>query len=44
MPNIWKTNLSQGAEAEAMELSIELNALALRAVRLLGLEYAGVDP
>jgi len=39
----WKTNFSQGAEAEAVELSPELNAVALRAVRLLDLDYAGVD-
>ena len=39
----WKTNFSQGAEAEAVELSPGLNELALRAVRLLDLDYAGVD-
>jgi RimK family alpha-L-glutamate ligase len=39
----WKTNCSQGAEAEAVELSDELKALALRSARLLQLDYAGVD-
>jgi RimK family alpha-L-glutamate ligase len=39
----WKTNYSQGAEAEAVELSAEMKALALKAARLINLDYAGVD-
>ena len=39
----WKTNYSQGAEAEAVELSSEMKDLALKAARLLNLDYAGVD-
>jgi RimK family alpha-L-glutamate ligase len=39
----WKTNFSKGAKVEAVKLSAELEELALRAVRLLHLDYAGVD-
>jgi len=39
----WKTNYSQGAEAEAVELSSEMKTLALKAARLINLDYAGVD-
>ena len=39
----WKTNYSQGAQAEAVELSSEMKALALKAARLIDLDYAGVD-
>jgi RimK family alpha-L-glutamate ligase len=39
----WKTNYSQGAEAEAVELSSEMKELALKAARLVNLDYAGVD-
>ena len=39
----WKTNFSQGAEAEAVELTSELKELAVRAAGLLKLDYAGVD-
>ncbi len=39
----WKTNYSQGAEAEAVELSSEMKMLALKAARLINLDYAGVD-
>jgi RimK family alpha-L-glutamate ligase len=39
----WRTNFSQGAGVTAVELSEDMKALALRAVRLLGLDYAGVD-
>ena len=39
----WKTNYSQGAKAESIQLSDEMNELATKAVRLIGLEYAGVD-
>jgi RimK family alpha-L-glutamate ligase len=39
----WKTNCSQGATVEPMELSPELKSLALQTTRLLNLDYAGVD-
>jgi len=39
----WKTNYSKGARVEPMALSPEMEDLALRAVRLLQLDYAGVD-
>lgn len=39
----WKTNYSKGAEVEPLSLSPEMKDLALRAVRLLRLDYAGVD-
>ena len=39
----WKTNFSKGAKVEPVALSAEMEDLALRAVRLLQLDYAGVD-
>jgi RimK family alpha-L-glutamate ligase len=39
----WKTNFSKGAKVESAALSAEMEDLALRAVRLLQLDYAGVD-
>jgi RimK family alpha-L-glutamate ligase len=39
----WKTNYSQGAKVESVELSHEMKTLAVKAVRLIGLDYAGVD-
>jgi RimK family alpha-L-glutamate ligase len=39
----WKTNFSQGAELSPIQLSAELEDLAIRSARLLGLDYAGVD-
>ena len=39
----WKTNFSQGAKVERAELSADMEALAVDAARLIGLEYAGVD-
>jgi RimK family alpha-L-glutamate ligase len=39
----WKTNVSQGATAIGISLSPELQALAVRAVQVIGLDYAGVD-
>ena len=39
----WKTNFSRGAEVEPVQLSAELEKLALEATRLIGLDYAGVD-
>ena len=39
----WKTNFSQGAEVESVKLNSEMEALALKAARLVHLDYAGVD-
>ena len=39
----WKTNVAQGAEAEPLTLSVELEEMSLRAARALGADYAGVD-
>jgi RimK family alpha-L-glutamate ligase len=39
----WKTNVSQGAETEPVTLSPGMEALALKATRLIRLDYAGVD-
>ena len=39
----WKTNYSKGAEVAPAVLSTEMKNLTLEAVRLIGLDYAGVD-
>ncbi|MDY7041988.1 MAG: RimK family alpha-L-glutamate ligase [Chloroflexota bacterium] len=39
----WKTNVAQGAEAKPLTLSAELERMSLRAARVLGADYAGVD-
>lgn len=39
----WKTNFSQGAQVEPVVLNDAQEALSLRAARLVGTEYAGVD-
>ena len=39
----WKTNVSQGARAEALALDDELRGMSLRATEAVGAEYAGVD-
>lgn len=39
----WRTNISRGGDARAIELSPAWTALALRAARAVGAEYAGVD-
>jgi RimK family alpha-L-glutamate ligase len=39
----WKTNFSQGAEVGPVKLSAEMEALAIQAAHLMGLDYAGVD-
>jgi len=39
----WKTNYSKGARVEPVALSADMEALALESVRLLELDYAGVD-
>lgn len=39
----WKTNIAQGASAEALAVDDELAEMSLRAARVVGAEYAGVD-
>ena len=39
----WKTNCSQGANVEPEHLNAETADLAVRAARLIGLDYAGID-
>jgi RimK family alpha-L-glutamate ligase len=39
----WRTNVSLGGEARAVELSPAWSELALRAARAVGADYAGVD-
>jgi RimK family alpha-L-glutamate ligase len=39
----WKTNVAQGARGEALQLDMALEALALKAARVVGADYAGVD-
>jgi RimK family alpha-L-glutamate ligase len=39
----WKTNVARGAKTEPLTLDRELRQLSLRASRVLGAEYAGVD-
>jgi RimK family alpha-L-glutamate ligase len=39
----WKTNFSRGAELEPIRLDPEMEELAIKATRLLSLDYAGVD-
>ncbi|PYO65956.1 MAG: RimK family alpha-L-glutamate ligase, partial [Gemmatimonadetes bacterium] len=39
----WKTNLARGGRARATTLSDTREALALRAARAVGADYAGVD-
>jgi ribosomal protein S6--L-glutamate ligase len=42
-PEEWRTNVAQGGRAEPIKLNEELQELALKATRILGLHYAGVD-
>lgn len=39
----WRTNVSRGGRATAIELTAEWQDLAVRAARAVGAEYAGVD-
>ena len=39
----WRTNISQGARAEPLEISGEMEELALKAADAIGCEIAGVD-
>jgi len=42
-PRSWKTNVARGARPEPLKPSEELSELAVKAAKLLGCEYAGVD-
>ncbi len=42
-PNSWKTNIAQGAKPVVAEIDKEVARMAIRATRVLGLEYSGVD-
>ena len=42
-PGEWKTNVAQGGQTQPIQLSEELQELALRATKSLDLLYAGVD-
>lgn len=39
----WRTNISRGGRAKPLTLDSELEELSIRAARVIGLEYAGVD-
>jgi len=39
----WKTNVAQGSQAKTVKLSDELRKISLKAVKAVGLLYAGVD-
>ncbi|MHA1362525.1 MAG: RimK family alpha-L-glutamate ligase [Candidatus Freyarchaeota archaeon] len=41
--NSWKTNIFQGAKPVACKLEPELEELSIKAAKVLGCEYAGVD-
>jgi ribosomal protein S6--L-glutamate ligase len=42
-PDDWRTNISRGARAEPLEVTLELAALARRAAAAVGASVAGVD-
>jgi RimK family alpha-L-glutamate ligase len=42
-PGGWRTNISRGGAARAIELSCDDAQLALKAARAVGADYAGVD-
>ncbi|HEX3727657.1 MAG TPA: hypothetical protein VHV08_15490, partial [Pirellulales bacterium] len=42
-PADWRTNVSRGAQAEAVELTAEMAELARRAAEAIGAPVAGVD-
>jgi ribosomal protein S6--L-glutamate ligase len=39
----WKTNIAQGAKPEKIKLTDKLEELALKATKILGLSYSGID-
>ncbi|TRM84699.1 RimK family alpha-L-glutamate ligase [Sulfolobus sp. A20-N-G8] len=39
----WKTNIAQGAVAQILVPTAELEEISLKSVRVLGLDYAGID-
>jgi len=42
-PGKWKTNVAQGSKVKAVKLSDKLREISLKAVKAVGLLYAGVD-
>jgi RimK family alpha-L-glutamate ligase len=42
-PGEWRTNVSIGGTARAIELPVEWEAMAIRAAAAIGADYAGVD-
>ena len=41
--NSWKTNISQGAKPQAVELDGEIKEISLKAAQVVGADYCGVD-
>ena len=39
----WKTNISQGAKPQAVELDGEIKEISLKAAQVVGADYCGVD-
>ena len=39
----WLNNVARGASCEQVTLNMEMNALAIEATQLIGMDYAGVD-
>ncbi|MET1101765.1 MAG: RimK family alpha-L-glutamate ligase [Pyrodictiaceae archaeon] len=39
----WKTNIAQGARAEPAKITPELEELSIKVLKVLGLEYSGID-
>ncbi len=42
-PGSWKTNVAQGARTEPAQLNEDVHSMAVKATKILGLYYAGVD-
>jgi RimK family alpha-L-glutamate ligase len=42
-PGEWRTNVARGGQARAMDLSTDIEQLAVRAAAVMGADYAGVD-
>jgi RimK family alpha-L-glutamate ligase len=42
-PSSWKTNVARGGKVEIGQVGAEIVALALKATKIMGLYYAGVD-
>ncbi|ARM75168.1 RimK family alpha-L-glutamate ligase [Acidianus manzaensis] len=42
-PSNWKTNVAQGAMAQMLKPTAEVEEMAIKATEVLGLEYSGID-